>query len=148
MSDCIFCKIVKGELPMYKIYEDGATLAFLDIQPVNPGHTLVVAKRHSRNIFDVPTDDWSAVTNCVDGGLLKDADLSGYRIRYGTNQSNLGSSVFTTNLTYTATGLSTTTYFSLFAVGTNLVASDSAALQKVWSPLVPGPVRGVRVLGQ
>ncbi|MEK7106913.1 MAG: HIT domain-containing protein, partial [Patescibacteria group bacterium] len=65
MSDCIFCKIVKGELPMYKIYEDGATLAFLDIQPVNPGHTLVVAKRHSRNIFDVPTDDWSAVTNTV-----------------------------------------------------------------------------------
>lgn len=64
-ADCIFCKIVSGELPSFKVYEDDAVLAFLDIRPVNPGHTLVVPKRHSQNIFDVPSEDWAAVTNIV-----------------------------------------------------------------------------------
>lgn len=47
------------------MYEDDATLAFLDIRPVNPGHTLVVSKRHSQNIFDVLPEDWEAVTKVV-----------------------------------------------------------------------------------
>jgi len=64
-SDCIFCKIVAGELPSFKVYEDAETLAFLDIRPVNPGHTLVVPKNHSANIFDVSPEDWTAVTNVV-----------------------------------------------------------------------------------
>jgi len=64
-SDCIFCKIVAGELPSFKVYEDAETLAFLDIRPVNPGHTLVVPKNHSVNIFDVPEKDWTAVTTVV-----------------------------------------------------------------------------------
>jgi len=64
-ADCIFCKIVRGELPSFKVYEDDATLAFLDIRPVNPGHTLVVPKQHSVNIFDVSPEDWMAVTNVV-----------------------------------------------------------------------------------
>ncbi|MDO8481945.1 MAG: HIT family protein [bacterium] len=64
-SDCIFCKIIKGELPSFKVYEDGETLAFLDIHPVNPGHTLVVPKQHSKNIFDARTEDWLAVTKVV-----------------------------------------------------------------------------------
>ena len=46
MSDCVFCKIVSGEIPSYKVYEDENTLAFLDIQPVSPGHTLVIHKKH------------------------------------------------------------------------------------------------------
>jgi histidine triad (HIT) family protein len=62
MPDCIFCKIVRGELPSYKVYEDDATLAFLDIHPVNAGHTLVIPKNHSTNIFDIPQKDWEAVT--------------------------------------------------------------------------------------
>ena len=51
-KDCIFCKIVAGELPAYKVYEDQNILAFLDINPINPGHTLVVSKVHSENIAD------------------------------------------------------------------------------------------------
>ena len=54
MADCIFCKIVKGEVPCYKIYEDENFLAFLDINPRNPGHTLVIPKKHFRWVWDVP----------------------------------------------------------------------------------------------
>lgn len=64
-TDCIFCKIVKGELPSHKLYEDEKTLAFLDIRPVNAGHTLVVPKNHSENIFDIAADDWTAVAEAV-----------------------------------------------------------------------------------
>ena len=47
MSDnCLFCKIIKGEIPCTKVYEDENVLAFLDIKPVNPGHTLVILKDH------------------------------------------------------------------------------------------------------
>jgi len=51
--DCIFCKIAKGELPCYKIYEDENFLAFLDIRPLNLGHTLVIPKKHYRWVWDV-----------------------------------------------------------------------------------------------
>ncbi len=54
MTDCIFCKIVVGELPCYKIYEDDEYLAFLDIFPVVKGHTLVIPKKHYRWTYDVP----------------------------------------------------------------------------------------------
>ena len=52
MSDCIFCKIIKGELPCYKIYEDEYTLAFLDISKDCYGHTLVIPKKHFENVLD------------------------------------------------------------------------------------------------
>lgn len=61
MDTCIFCKIVRGDVPSYKLYEDDATLAFLDIHPVAHGHALVIPKRHSTNIFDVPADDFTAM---------------------------------------------------------------------------------------
>jgi len=51
--DCIFCKIVKGEIPCDKVYEDEEFLAFLDINPFNPGHTLVIPKKHFRWVWDV-----------------------------------------------------------------------------------------------
>lgn len=54
MENCIFCKIVKGELPSTKIYEDEKTLAFLDIDPVNLGHALVIPKEHYVNIYETP----------------------------------------------------------------------------------------------
>lgn len=56
MSDCIFCKIINGEIPAIKVYEDKDTLAFLDIQPVSLGHTLVVPKGHSDNLGELPDD--------------------------------------------------------------------------------------------
>ncbi|MDO8521749.1 MAG: HIT family protein [bacterium] len=65
MGECIFCKIVAGELSSFKVYEDDETFAFLDIRPVNPGHTLVVPKHHSVNIFDVGAEDWTAVIKVV-----------------------------------------------------------------------------------
>ena len=52
MDNCIFCKIIKGEIPSYKVYEDDNYLAFLDIQPLNPGHTLVIPKKHLRWVWD------------------------------------------------------------------------------------------------
>lgn len=65
MPDCLFCKIIAGGLPSYKVYEDEKTYAFLDIRPVNAGHTLVTPKKHSQNIFDIAPDDWAAVTEVV-----------------------------------------------------------------------------------
>jgi len=52
----IFSKIIKGALPAYKVYEDDKTIAFLDIMPRAPGHTLVIPKQPVRNLLDVPAD--------------------------------------------------------------------------------------------
>lgn len=56
MNDCIFCKIIKGEIPHHIIYQDGDTFAFLDIKPINKGHTLVIPKKHYENIYEIPED--------------------------------------------------------------------------------------------
>ena len=53
MEDCIFCKIIKGEIPAYKIYEDDLVLAFLDNHPVAKGHTLIIPKEHAKDIFEI-----------------------------------------------------------------------------------------------
>lgn len=54
MENCIFCKIVSGEIPAHKVYEDEKYLAFLDIHPKAPGHTQVIPKMHYRWVWDVP----------------------------------------------------------------------------------------------
>ncbi|NMC08786.1 HIT domain-containing protein, partial [Candidatus Microgenomates bacterium] len=56
MDDCIFCKIVKGDIPCYKVYEDEEVIAFLDIKPLSKGHVLVLPKKHFENIYDIPED--------------------------------------------------------------------------------------------
>ena len=56
MNDCIFCKIIKGEIPSTKIYEDDKVYAFLDISPINPGHTLVIPKEHHAGSSSIPED--------------------------------------------------------------------------------------------
>ncbi len=53
-KDCIFCKMVAGEVPCHKVYEDENFLAFLDINPLSPGHTQVIPKQHFRYVWDVP----------------------------------------------------------------------------------------------
>jgi histidine triad (HIT) family protein len=53
MSDCIFCKIVNGEIPAAKVYEDENVFAFLDISQVTKGHTLVIPKVHKKNLFEL-----------------------------------------------------------------------------------------------
>ncbi|OGL30232.1 hypothetical protein A3D14_02805 [Candidatus Saccharibacteria bacterium RIFCSPHIGHO2_02_FULL_47_12] len=61
MSDSIFTKIIKGEIPCHKIYEDDKTLAFLDIHPIQPGHTLVISKAQVDPIWDLDDEDYQAV---------------------------------------------------------------------------------------
>lgn len=56
MEECIFCKIVSGEIPSYKVYEDGNYLAFLAVPPLNLGHTLVIPKKHFRWVWDLPVN--------------------------------------------------------------------------------------------
>lgn len=59
MSDCIFCKIIKGDIPAARIYEDDHVLAFLDISQVTKGHTLVIPKVHKENVYEL-TDEVAA----------------------------------------------------------------------------------------
>jgi len=54
--ECIFCKIVNGEIPSYKVYEDDNVMAFLDVNPYNPGHTLVIPKEHTLDINSIDDD--------------------------------------------------------------------------------------------
>ncbi|OGY47032.1 MAG: hypothetical protein A3J62_03350 [Candidatus Buchananbacteria bacterium RIFCSPHIGHO2_02_FULL_38_8] len=56
MSDCIFCKIITGEIPAAKVYEDDKVLAFLDINPVNKGHILLIPKEHYQMMVDTPDE--------------------------------------------------------------------------------------------
>lgn len=58
--ECIFCKIVEGDIPCLKVFEDDQTLAFMDINPVNPGHVLVIPKFHTPDIFEAPPECLSA----------------------------------------------------------------------------------------
>ena len=53
-TDCIFCKIIREEIPAHKVYEDENFLGFLDINPQSPGHTQVIPKKHYRWVWDVP----------------------------------------------------------------------------------------------
>lgn len=75
--DCIFCRIIAGEIPSTKIYEDDNVLAFLDIAPVNPGHTLVIPKNHYANLEEVPVD--------VLGEVIKAVKKIGQALKIGLN---------------------------------------------------------------
>jgi histidine triad (HIT) family protein len=60
MSDCIFCKIVAGELPAAKVHEDERTLAFMDINPGTRGHLLVIPKAHAADLLEIDPEDLAA----------------------------------------------------------------------------------------
>lgn len=59
-NDCIFCKIVAGDVPCFKVYEDEHTLAFMDINPANRGHALVIPKAHSPDLYESPDETLAA----------------------------------------------------------------------------------------
>jgi histidine triad (HIT) family protein len=61
MQDCVFCQIIKGEIPCHKIYEDDKVLIFLDIHPIKPGHSLVVPKKHFENFASTDNEYLFAV---------------------------------------------------------------------------------------
>ena len=60
-EDCIFCKIIKGEIPCFKLYEDDHTMAFMDINPAHEGHALVVPRVHARDLLSVEPEAIAAV---------------------------------------------------------------------------------------
>jgi len=73
--NCIFCKIVKGEIPSYKIYEDKDFLAFLDINPRNPGHCLVIPKKHYRWVWDIENiDEYYKIVGKIANAIRKAFD--------------------------------------------------------------------------
>lgn len=59
-GQCIFCKLVAGEIPASKVYEDETTIAFMDLGQLNPGHTLVAVKRHADNLLELTADEAAA----------------------------------------------------------------------------------------
>lgn len=65
MADSIFTKIIKGEIPAKKIYEDSDTIAFLTIQPIQPGHTLVVPKKQIDHLWDLSDEDYQTLMSTV-----------------------------------------------------------------------------------
>ena len=81
--DCVFCKIVNGEIPAYKVYEDEKIMAFLDINPYSPGHTLIIPKEHTLDITTIPTDTLNYIMDKArDIALLvtKKLDAPGYTL--------------------------------------------------------------------
>ncbi len=71
MANCVFCKIVAGEIPCYKVYEDEHNLAFLDIQPQAQGHTVVIPKKHGETVFDLEKPIIKSVMAAVQESMKK-----------------------------------------------------------------------------
>lgn len=84
-SNCIFCKIAAGEVPSYKVYEDESFFAFLELEPINPGHTLLIPKEHTDYIFDLPENLYTEL-------WLKARDIAP-AIKNATNAKRIGISV-------------------------------------------------------
>ena len=60
MTDCVFCKLRDGQIPSMKIFEDDMTIAFMDINPINSGHCLVITKAHAANLYEADVTDLQA----------------------------------------------------------------------------------------
>ena len=80
----VFAKILRGEFPSYKVYEDDHVLAFLDIMPRSPGHTLVIPKAPARNILDIKPDDYAHVArgaHKIASAAMKAFDADGITVQ-------------------------------------------------------------------
>ena len=83
MNDCLFCKIVKGEIPSYKLTEGSQTFSFLDIFPVSKGHSLIITKRHVEDLRDLTAEEWVEVgrlTQSVGNALQKSVKADGFSL--------------------------------------------------------------------
>ncbi len=81
--DCVFCRIVRGEEPAYVVYEDEHVIAILDKYPISKGHTLIMPKRHYRDITEIPSDELCRVirvTKAVAMAVIKALNVPGVRI--------------------------------------------------------------------
>ena len=83
MEDCLFCKIIKGEIPCNKIYENDKVFAFLDIAPVNKGHALVIPKEHHKDLLDMPDDilaEVAIISKKVAKAVIEATNADGFNI--------------------------------------------------------------------
>lgn len=96
MNDCIFCKIIAGELPSWKVYEDEHTVAFLDIHPKQKGHTLVLPKEHCADFLNAQQSclqDTLETTQKVARAVVKAVDAEGCKV-FTNNGTVAGQDVF------------------------------------------------------
>lgn len=96
MDDCIFCKMIRGEINCAKVYENEDVLVFLDINPKAPGHTLVIPKNHYENIYDIQENDLMEITKVVkmmSGRIKERLNPDGIYIRQNSGEL-AGQSVF------------------------------------------------------
>ncbi|UCD53529.1 MAG: HIT family protein [Phycisphaerales bacterium] len=83
MDDCVFCKMIAGEIPVTKVYENEKVLAFLDIGPVSDGHTLVIPKQHFEKVHECAPDILAQVGAClgkIAGAVVSALDADGYNV--------------------------------------------------------------------
>lgn len=94
MNDCIFCKIIKKEIPCHSVYEDQNILAFLDVHPHTQGHTVVIPKKHAVRIFDLEDKEMSELFIAIKkvmGILDKKLNPDGFNV--GWNHNTAGGQV-------------------------------------------------------
>lgn len=100
MENCIFCKIIAGEIPSTKVYEDDDVLAFLDLTQTTKGHTLVVPKQHSRNLLAMSPDEAALLFSKIPqiaNKIVKNMDAKGMNVLQN-NEEIAGQSVFHTHV--------------------------------------------------
>jgi len=89
-EECIFCKIVAGKLPSHRVYEDERHVAFLDINPFSPGHTLVCPKRHGETLWDMDEREIAEVfmvASKVSMGVVSATKADGFRIMQNNGEA-------------------------------------------------------------
>ena len=89
MNDCIFCKIVNGEINTEFIYENDNFVSFFDVSPQVKGHALIVSKKHFKTILDIPNTLWNELADCVKKTslrLMNDFDCEGFNVVNNTNE--------------------------------------------------------------
>jgi len=92
MKDCIFCKIIVGEIPSNKIYEDEFTFAFRDINPIAPTHILVIPKMHIAGLTDINKNNSDIMKKIIEtaGKVCDSEDIKSKGFRYVINSGELG----------------------------------------------------------
>jgi len=100
MNDCVFCKIIREEIPSDKVYEDDNVLAFLDIKPVSSGHTLLIPKVHSENLLNISEEHLAnlmSVLPKVAKAIIEATGASGFNVGIN-NGADAGQIIFHTHI--------------------------------------------------
>jgi histidine triad (HIT) family protein len=100
MEDCIFCRIVAGQVPAHRVYENDAVVAFLDISPVNKGHVLVVPRSHHSDLLETPDDvaaELVVKTKKIAAAVMKAMNAEGFNVGINAGPA-AGQAVFHTHL--------------------------------------------------